>query len=155
VASNLSFDSDPNKVIPEVLAGINGILKSVARESSVRRFVYTSSSTAITAPFPNKEISIDEKGWNEADIKAAWAPPPYTADRKWAVYGASETEAEKALWKFVKEQKAGFVVNSVLPNANFGKILVKEQPASTGDWVTSLYKGNIDAVKGVPPRKPV
>jgi nucleoside-diphosphate-sugar epimerase len=62
VASNLTFDSDPNKVIPEVLAGVNGILKSAAKEPSVKRFVYTSSSTAITAPIPNKEFIIDENG---------------------------------------------------------------------------------------------
>jgi hypothetical protein len=96
---------------------------------------------------------IDENGWNEADFKAAWAPPPYNDDRKWAVYGSSKMEAERALWKFVKEQKPGFVVNAVLPNANFGKILVKGQPASTGDWVTTLFKGNTDSLKNSPPRE--
>jgi len=62
-------------------------------------------------------------------------------------------EAERALWKFVKEQKPGFVVNAVLPNANFGKILVKGQPASTGDWVTTLFNGNTDALKNSAPRE--
>ncbi|KAE9363654.1 NAD(P)-binding protein [Stipitochalara longipes BDJ] len=142
VASNLTSEADSNKVIPEVLAG----------EPSVKRFVFTSSSTTITAPIPNKEFVIDENGWNEVDIKAAWAPPPYNNDRKWAVYGSSKMEAERALWKFVKERKPQFVVNAVLPNANFGKILVKGQPASTGDWVTSLFKGNIDALKNAPPQ---
>lgn len=132
---------------------MNGILKSAAKETNVKRFVFTSSSTAITAPIPNKEFLIDENGWNEADIKAAWAPPPYNDDRKWAVYGSSKTEAEKALWKFVKEQKPAFTVNAVLPNANFGKILVKGQPASTGNWVTTLFNGNTDALKNSPPRE--
>ena len=45
-ASNMTFDSNLNKVISEVLAGVNGILKSAASEPSVKRFVYTSSSTA-------------------------------------------------------------------------------------------------------------
>jgi hypothetical protein len=35
--------------------------------------------------------------WNEEDIKAAWAPPPYNDDRKSVVYGSSKAEAEKAL----------------------------------------------------------
>jgi len=34
-------------------------------------------------------------------------PPPYNADKGWSVYALSNDEAEKALWKFVKEQKLG------------------------------------------------
>lgn len=97
VASNVTFNSDPNKVIPEVLAGVNGILKSATKEPSVKRFVYTSSSTAATAPRPNQEFAIDTSSWNDADIKAAHQPPPYQDDRKWAVYGASKTEGEQAV----------------------------------------------------------
>jgi len=90
--------------------------------------------------------------WNEADIRAAWAPPPYDG-RQWAVYGASKTEAEKAVWKFVKEQQPEFIANAVLPNANFGKILVKGQPASTGNWPKSLYEGNTELLEDIRPRK--
>ena len=138
VASNLTLDPDPNKVISEVPAGVNGILQSAAKEPSVKRFVFAYFSTAIAAPVPNEELTIDKNGWNEADVKAAWAPPPYDGDRKLAVHGSSKTEAEKVHWKFVKEQKPGFNATSVLPNANFGKILAKGQLASTHDWVTSL-----------------
>jgi hypothetical protein len=56
-------------------------------------------------------------------------PPPYNDDRKWAAYGSSKTKAEKSLWKFVKKQKPGFVVQIVLPNANYGTILLKGQSA--------------------------
>lgn len=65
----MTYDSDPNQVIPEVLDGINGILKSAASEPSVKRFVYTSSSTAATAPKPNKHFDITTELWNEDDIK--------------------------------------------------------------------------------------
>jgi hypothetical protein len=92
----MSFDCYPNKVIPEVLAGINGILKSASKSPSVKRFVYTSSSTAATTPKPNKEFHITNDLWNEDAVKAAWAPPPYEDERKWAVYRSSKTEAEKA-----------------------------------------------------------
>jgi nucleoside-diphosphate-sugar epimerase len=71
VASNLTFDSDPNKVIPEVLAGVNEIPKSAGKEPGVMRFVFTSSSTAMTSPSPNREFTIDADVWNEANIKAA------------------------------------------------------------------------------------
>ena len=70
VGSNQTFDSDPNKVIPEVLAGVNEILKSAGKKPGVKQFVFTSFSTAITSPIPNKEF-IDTDVWSEADIKAA------------------------------------------------------------------------------------
>jgi hypothetical protein len=149
----LTFSPDPNKVIPEVLAGTNEALKSAAKEPSVKRFVYTSSSTAATRVILNKEFAVTANTWNDLDTKDAWAPPPYKDDRKWAVYGSSKTEAEKALWKFVKDQKPAFVTNSILPNTNFGKILVKDQSASTGNLITSLYNGSIEPLKDFPPRK--
>jgi hypothetical protein len=153
VASDVTFSPDPNKVIPAVINGINGILKAAANEPSVKRFVYTSSSTAATFPIPNKVFTIDANTWNEAQVKEAWAPPPYQDERKWAVYGASKTQGEQALWKFVKEQKPNFVANSILPNWNIGKILVKGQPASSCGWITNFYNGDIGPMKSVPPRK--
>jgi len=42
-ASNLSFSSNPNDVIPDVLAGVRHILESAVKQLSVKRFVYTSS----------------------------------------------------------------------------------------------------------------
>jgi hypothetical protein len=119
----------------------------------VKRFVYTSSSQAATEPIPNKEFTIDPNTWNEATIKAAWASPPYEAERAWAVYGSSKTEAEKALWKFVKEQKPHFGVNSILPNSNFGTILANGPAVTTAKWIKTLYDGDIEHVKGIPPRK--
>jgi nucleoside-diphosphate-sugar epimerase len=146
IASNVSADPNPNNVIPEVISWLNGILQSAAKEPSVKRFVYTSSSVAAANPKPGVEFIIDSNSWNEEAIKDAWAPPPYPDDRKWAVYASSKAEAEKALWKFSAEQKPNFVVNAVLPNCNFGKILVKGQPVSTGRYPIELFKGNIGPI---------
>ena len=152
VASVVSFDPDPNKVIPPVVDGAVNAASSAAKQASIKRFVYTSSSTAITAPKPNVEFTISTSDWNNEDVESAWKPPPYEAERAWATYGASKTQAEQEMWKFVKEHKPGFVLNTVLPNTNFGEILSEKQPASTGAWVKSIYNGNLDAVKGVPPQ---
>jgi hypothetical protein len=75
----------------------------------------------VTLPEPDKEFTVDVDTWNEAAVKMAWAPPPYAMDRAYAVYAASKTQAEQALWKFEKEEKPGFVVNSgrYLPNLSF------------------------------------
>ncbi|TVY81218.1 Aldehyde reductase [Lachnellula suecica] len=141
VASILTFDPDPNKVIPQVLAGMKGILNSAANEPSVKRFVATSSSTAASAPIPGKKFHMGTDTWNQSDIDKAWAPPPIKEDRAWAVYGASKAQGEKLIWEFVKEKKPHFVVNTVLPNCNFGTILDKNLSASTGDFARSLFKG--------------
>ncbi|KAK4694394.1 hypothetical protein P7C71_g3180, partial [Lecanoromycetidae sp. Uapishka_2] len=152
VASILSFDPNPYKVIPDVIAGAVNAATSASKESSVKRFVYTSSSTAITAPKPNVEFTISTHDWNTEDVNAAWKPPPYEPERAWAVYGASKTQAEQEMWKFVKEKKPNFVLNTVLPNTNMGEILHENQPASTGAWVKGIYEGSIDHIKDIPPQ---
>lgn len=156
VASNLTFDSNPNAVIPEVLAGMKNTLRAAAKHASVKRFVYTSSSTAATAPKPNKRFHVDADTWNEEQVEQAWAPPPYNADRSWAVYGASKTQAERECWRFVREEKPSFVLSTVLPNCNIGRIMSKEQPASTAGWFKKLWEGDEGTkqmlMKEIPPQ---
>lgn len=98
-------------ITPTIKFGLE-ILKTAASIPTVKRFVYTSSSTAVTLPCPNKEFTIEADTWNEACIEMAWAPPPYEPTRGYAVYAASKTQTEQALWKFMKEEKPGFVLNT-------------------------------------------
>ena len=152
-ASVLSFDKDPNTVIPATIAGTMAALKAAASEKGVKRFVYTSSSVAATLPKPGQRFHIDCNTWNEESVKAAWAPPPYEDARAWQTYGASKTESEQAIWKFVKDVKPELVVNTVCPNANMGAILAKDQSSSTGQWVLNLYDGEgLEGMKAIPPR---
>lgn len=138
-------------MIPQTIAGAVNAAESAAKQPSVKRFVYTSSSTAITSARPNEKFEISVEDWNTKAIEEAWQPPPYEQNRAWTVYGASKTQAEQAIWKFAKEKKPSFMVNAVLPNTNMGEILNKEQFASTGEWVKSIYNGDLDAVKDIPP----
>ncbi|KAI4753139.1 NAD(P)-binding protein, partial [Aureobasidium sp. EXF-8845] len=109
VATNISFSKNPNEVIPDVIAGVNHTLEAAEKEPTVKRFVFTSSSTAATNPVPNKEFTIDESSYNQVAIDKAWAKPPYTEDdRAWNVYGASKTQGEQAVWQYVKEKKPHF-----------------------------------------------
>jgi nucleoside-diphosphate-sugar epimerase len=140
-ASIMSFDKDPNKVIPQAVAGITTALKAAAKERSVKRFVYTSSSVAATLSKPGKIFYIDSTTWNEESVKAAWEPAPYEDGREWQNYAAAKPESAKAVWKFLEDEKPGFVVNTVCPNANIGTILAKDQSPSTGRWVLNLYNG--------------
>lgn len=129
------------------------MLNSAAKEKSVKRVGYTSSSVAATLRKPNVEFSIDESTWNESAVKAAWVSPPYPPHHEWVVYASSKTEAERAAWDFVRENKPVFVLNTVLPNAAFGELLdPKNQKGSTVAMVRDLFCGNVPAIEGLPPR---
>ena len=53
----------------------------------------------------------------------------------------------------MKEKKPGFVTNAVLPNCNLGEVFnLKKQSSPTPGWVISLYKGDLESLKGVPPQ---
>lgn len=147
-ASVLSFSANPNEVIPDTIAGAVNALKAAANERSVKQFVYTSSSTAATLPKPGKKFPLLKETWNDEAVKAAWAPPPYNQERAFTVYAASKTESERAVWEWAKEHKPNLVVNTVLPNANFGGVI--DSKGATGDWVPQVLKGNIQT--SIPPR---
>jgi nucleoside-diphosphate-sugar epimerase len=134
---------DPNVAVPNVVNGVLNGLKAAASEPSIKRFVMTSSSTAAASPQPNKEFSVTPETWNDEVVKQAWIPPYKGVQKKLDVYTATKTESEKAAWKWVKENKPGFVLNAVLPNANMGKVLdVKGQGApSTVGWIKALWDG--------------
>lgn len=101
-------------ITPTIKRGL-AVLKTAATIPTVKRFVYTSSSTAVTLPYPNKEFTIETDTWDDPCIELAWAPPPYEPSRGYVVYAASKTQTEQAMWKFVIEEKPGFVFNTGTP----------------------------------------
>lgn len=59
-ASGISMRPNPNAVIPTVIAGTVNAPSAAAKTSSVKRFVLTSSSTAVLVPEPNKHLVVSE-----------------------------------------------------------------------------------------------
>ncbi|KAM0451770.1 hypothetical protein ACHAO4_005727 [Trichoderma viride] len=157
VASDVSFGLDPNVVIPIAVQGTINVLEAAAKQASITRFVITSSSAALHIPEPNKKgVKVDENSWNEAAIKLAWSgnlTGNVPAGLEGAVvYSASKTEAEKAAWKWVQENKPNFVLNTVLPNFNFGQVLIPEhQSGSTMGFVRKWFKGDF-SILSFPPQ---
>ena len=141
MTTDTSFDPDPNVVVKLTEAGVLSILRSAAKTPSVKRFVLTSSSSAVLFPHPDKEITVGVDDWNDEALEAAWAPPPYTSERAFVVYAASKVAGEKALWNFVREEQPSFVANTILPNFNVGTILTSGGP--TGSSVQSLLSGTV------------
>ncbi|KAF2135660.1 uncharacterized protein K452DRAFT_354301 [Aplosporella prunicola CBS 121167] len=151
-ATNYTMNPNPHEVVPSTLRGVRNALKAAAAEPSVKRFVLTSSSGSALIPQPNEEVTVTVDTWNEAVVKDAYRDPPYEGNRAYPVYCASKTLAEKEAWKFVRENKPGFVLNAVLPNINFGKSLdpFNQGHPSTSGLVVELFKGNTEAFAGLP-----
>ena len=148
LASDMTFSPDPNEVVTPVVRGMKYILRSAAKQPSVKRFVLTSSSTAVLLPSHDKPLRVSKDTWNDASVEKAWTPPPYTQDRATHVYSASKTEGEKALWEFMKTEKPNFVANAILPNVNMGRTLLS--PGVTGTAVIDVLKGRVPPF---PPRE--
>jgi nucleoside-diphosphate-sugar epimerase len=70
------------------------------------------------------------------------------------VYGASKTEAERAIWRITKESGAQFQVSTILPNAMFGPLLKPggADSSSTATWLLNLFNGDADAFESFPPQ---
>jgi nucleoside-diphosphate-sugar epimerase len=102
----MSFDPDPNKVIPPAVEFAVNALEAAYKEPSVKRFVFTSSSAAAVISSPDiPAANITEDTWSDFIVDAAWADPPYTPERGFVTYAASKNQAEKAVWKFHKENR--------------------------------------------------
>lgn len=141
--------ADPNVAIPATIEAALTVCRSAARESSVKRFIFTSTFWAATFPAPGVSDTITNLDtWNEVALQAAWAPPPYEADRIIPVYCASKAEAEKAVWKFVKDERLPWVINSVSPCVILGDIKVDKHLRSVPPQLfEQLYLGNTAALQ--------
>ncbi|KAJ6084841.1 hypothetical protein N7499_004470 [Penicillium canescens] len=141
-ASDISFDSDPGRVIPSVVKATHNVLEAASRHSEIQRVVLTSSSVAVLFPEADKEgVSVDENTWNEDSVRAAWDPNSSPQLKGLFCYAASKTEGEKAAWKWIEDNKPGFGFNTVLPEFTLGRILHPKIHGSTMGWVRSLLKG--------------
>ena len=125
-------------------------MEAATKEPRIKSLVYTSSSTAALMPQPNKVIKVTKDTWDDDAVNIANGANP---DR-WNIYGASKTEAERAIWKLVKETNPPFQVACILPNANFGPIIKpgSELSASTASWVVKLFNGDDSIFDSAPPQ---
>jgi nucleoside-diphosphate-sugar epimerase len=149
----VSFSCVPAQVIDPVVNGTIFILKSAAAQPTVKSFVLTSSSYASIWPKQNIEFDITEDRWNDEAIEKAYSLAENDPLKPWHVYSASKVLQERAAWKFIKEEKPGFAMNTIMPNCTFGPMLDPAQPASTAGMLRELYKGNWPAFSGIVPRK--
>ena len=134
---------DPNEVITPSVNGIKAIINAAIREPLVREVAFTSSALS-ASPLIQKEDNgtVGRYSWNDAVLRAAWAPSPYGMSHAIANYPASKVAAEKEVWRSVEEEKLHFTVNVVSPAGLIGKPLNKKHVEGQANWVTHAYRGN-------------
>ncbi|KAF6807413.1 aldehyde reductase II [Colletotrichum sojae] len=161
VASVLSFDADPEKVIPTAVESALVAIKAAYEEPSVKRFVQTSSSsTAVPVELDlllkSKDAVVTEESWSPDAVEVAYRPGPWGPEHGAPVYAASKIKQEQAVWKYYEENKSrrpDIVVNSVLPNMNFGKsldVVNQGHPSSSGLFVFLMKGARTPAMLDVP-----
>lgn len=140
----------PDPYINDVKSLTINMLSAAAKEPSVRRVVITSSSTAAINPAPDVERIITPDTWNRDVVKEAWRKPD-----EFNVYSASKTVAEMAAWEWMAAQRPHFILNSVLPNTNFGPAISRKHQgwASTDAMLKSFIDGKTDDAFADPPRE--
>ncbi|KAI6765920.1 hypothetical protein HG530_006990 [Fusarium avenaceum] len=106
---------DPNVAFASAEEVALNVCRSAAKEPSIQRFVLAAGLWSSVWPKPGDDSRITKDTWNEDLVKMAKAPPPYDLSRMLAVYLAARVDAEKAVWKFVEDEKLPWVVNSVAP----------------------------------------
>ncbi|KAK1572679.1 NAD dependent epimerase/dehydratase [Colletotrichum navitas] len=157
VAAVVRVTPNPHEVIPITVEGSLNALKAAYAEPGVRRFVLTSSSVAVVPADPvtykQQPHVITHDTWSADAVELAYAPPPYTPDRSIIVYSASKVESEKAVWDYHKEHRHArpdLVVNTVLPNVNFGKCLdvANQGYRTSAGLIACLWKG-VEIPEGV------
>ena len=145
VASDVSFGADPNVVIPPVLKLADNLLHAAAKVPSVKRFVYTSSTSALADESGTGHLHLTTESWNEESLTAAYKEP-FTPENALHVYSASKVLGERACFDFVKENKPGFVVNSVVPNFNIGPVIHPKLLSSTNMIVAGTFNSDPTAL---------
>ncbi|ETN45808.1 uncharacterized protein HMPREF1541_09641 [Cyphellophora europaea CBS 101466] len=151
-ASVTSLSPDPEKVIPPTVGMASAILTAAKRVNMCRRFVFTSSSSAVWIPKPDTPFKIGKNTWNQDSVqKVQSMTPPFKAEGFYDVIAASKVQAEQAVWRFVEEEKPDFVVNTIVPNTNIGRVIVR--PAtSSANFALAVLNGSIQRIATVPPQ---
>jgi nucleoside-diphosphate-sugar epimerase len=110
----LSF-TDPDPVIRTAVKGTTTVLQSAIEKagSQLKAFVLTSSIAAIMNPRDPPHVYTEEEWntWAEATVAERGKDTPGGA-----IYSASKTAAERAMWDFGKSQKPPFTLTAINPS---------------------------------------
>ncbi|KAL9269521.1 Anthocyanidin reductase ((2S)-flavan-3-ol-forming)-like protein [Drosera capensis] len=144
VATPVNFASeDPeNDMIKPAIKGVLNVLNACAK-AKVKRVVLTSSAASVSInTLKGTGLVMNEDNWSDVEFLYTEKPPTWG-------YAASKALAEKAAWKFAKENNIDLI--TVVPTLMGGPSLTHEVPSCI-DLATSLLTGHeflMNAMKGM------
>lgn len=164
----MTGSNEPHVAVPLAVSGALNALRASAKEPNMKRFVYTSSSWAVSLPKPGKKFTVTQETFNEEAVRRIQEPNPDGP----TVYAASKVEAERAIFRWVKENDSTLVINtrkyplpqnrinstdeddSVQPNANIGPMIssVHQGYPTSARWVKALWDLDYDSLESVLPQ---
>ncbi|PCH34576.1 NAD(P)-binding protein [Wolfiporia cocos MD-104 SS10] len=148
--------TDSNDDLPALgIASNQVVLRAVRRTGTVRRVVFTSSSVAsVMQSLEYHEHTVTDADWNDKAValfESATEDDKKSSTWPWLRYAALKTLSERAVWKWVDEEKPEFDIVTILPNANWGPVLFGE-PRSTVYWIYELLQNNDSTAKSAHPQ---
>ncbi|WWD19049.1 hypothetical protein CI109_103507 [Kwoniella shandongensis] len=114
---------DPQELIGPAVKGTTGILKSIQKNNpDIKRVVITSSVASIMSTDSRKApVIYTEEDWNQDSI--SHVEKNGTKSTGGHSYQASKTLAEKALWKFIEEEKPSWEGVAINPPLVLGEVI--------------------------------
>lgn len=142
------YTPDPNVGFASAIEAALTVCRSAAKEASVKRFVVAAGLWSSVWPKPGETKTVGQDTWNDDLVKVAQAPPPYELSRILPVYLGARVEAEKAVWKFAKDENVPWELNSVSPCWILGDPLdARHYGPMPTQLLQQLYLGKTDALK--------
>lgn len=143
-ASPFHFNAqDPYKdLINPAVAGTKSMLNSAKKYGkNVKHVVVTSSVAAIYGPPKGDGYIYSEADWNDKAVEDIEANKGSKDFNKMVAYRASKNAAERALWKFQKDESPSFGISVVNPSFVFGPVIHKIKDVdSINTSVALLFK---------------
>ncbi|WRT68381.1 uncharacterized protein IL334_005357 [Kwoniella shivajii] len=132
---------DPQELIGPATKGTTGILKSIQKNNpSVKRVVITSSVAAVMSTDSRKSpVVYTEDDWNQDSIPHVEEKGLESAGGH--AYQASKTLAEKALWKFIEDEKPSWDAAAINPPLVLGEVIHQvDDPEKLNTSVAYIWK---------------
>jgi nucleoside-diphosphate-sugar epimerase len=134
--------NNPRQIYDGAINGTKNVLNSVKKVGTVKRFIYTSSFSAIHHPMPTGYI-FTEKDWasDNRENDPNWSKSRIDMDGEMS-YAMAKVECEKLAYKFA-ESDGRFDVISVCPIAVLGPLLSRlhERPGSWQWFLGQMLAG--------------
>jgi nucleoside-diphosphate-sugar epimerase len=148
VSTPILFDPDPVKVFNPLINMTINTLEAAAK-AGVKRYVLSSSSKAVETTIYDQSHHLGSNMFNYEAVRQASCEPSIDGfDRCLTVYSAGRALAELAFWSWVEKNQPPFVVNCVVPDGQFGRVLDAEHISSTFGMLKRAIKGDWEKVIG-------